>query len=345
MTGADPVPPPAGTSAASLRTGPAGAARRLARDLLAPAAAGVDAAGVLPRGHLDALADAGLYGVVGPAGAGGLDADGATLAAVVEELAAGDLATAFVFLQHHGAVGRLAAAGSHPDLLADLCAGRRRAGIALQAATRPDAAPITVRGDGGDLVLDGTVPWVTGWGLVDVVLVAARTGDDVAFVLVDAVRGPELDVVPQSLVAVQASATVELRLTGHRVPAGRLLGTTPIAEVRAGDAAGLRLNGSLALGLVRRCARLVGPSSLDAALDAARVCLDGAGPTDLPVARADAAALAHRAAGALAVATGSAAARAGSVAERTAREALFLLVFGSRPAIREALLDRFGATR
>ncbi len=324
---------------------PVEVARRLAAELLAPAAAGVDATGVLPRGHLDALAGAGLYGLVGPADAGGLDADAATLAAVVEELAAGDLATAFVWLQHHGVVGRLAAAGSHPDLLADLCSGRRRAGIALQAATRPDAAPVTLRRDGGEPVLDGAVPWVTGWGLVDVLLVAARDGEDVALVLADAVEGPGLGVVPQSLVAVQASATVELRLTGHRVPAGGLLGTTPLATVRAGDAAGLRLNGSLALGLVRRVCRLVGASPLDGELDAVRARLDAAGPADLPAARAEAAALAHRAAGVLAVVTGSASARAGSVAGRTVREALFLLVFGSRPAIRTALLERFGAGR
>ncbi|MGY1794420.1 acyl-CoA dehydrogenase family protein [Geodermatophilus sp. SYSU D00525] len=326
-------------------TPPVEVARALAEDLLAPTAAEVDATGVLPRGHLDALAAAGLYGLVGPADAGGLGADGATLAAVVEELAAGDLATAFVWLQHHGVVGRLAASRAHPELLADLCAGRRRAGIALQAATRPDAAPVTVRRDGGDLVLDGAVPWVTGWGLLDVVLVAARDGDDVAFVLADAACGPTLAAVPQALVAVQASATVELHLRGHRVPAGRLLGATPLAEVRAGDAAGLRLNGSLALGLARRCARLVGPSPLDDDLAAVRARLDAAGPDGLPEARAAAAALAHRAAGALVVATGSGAARAGSVAERTAREAVFLLVFGSRPAIRASLLARLGAAR
>jgi alkylation response protein AidB-like acyl-CoA dehydrogenase len=323
---------------------PVETARALAASLLAPAAADVDASGVLPRGLLDALAGAGLYGVIGPADAGGLDADEATLAAVVEELAAGDLATAFVWLQHHGAVGWLAAAGSRPDLLADLCRGRVRAGIALQAANRPDAAPVTVRRDGGDLVLDGAVPWVTGWGLVDLLLVAAREGEDVAFVLVDAVEGPTLTVVPQSLVAVQASATVELRMSGHRVPADRLLGRTPLADVRAGDAAGLRINGSLSLGLVARCARLIGPSPLDDDLAAARTRLDAAGPEELPDARAGAAALAHRAAGALVVASGSGAVRAGSVAERTAREALFLLVFGSRPAIRASLLTRLGAT-
>ncbi|WP_158550779.1 hypothetical protein [Geodermatophilus sp. TF02-6] len=40
------------------------------------------------------------------------------------------------------------------------------------------------------------------------------------------------------------------------------------------------------------------------------------------------------------MATGSRAVLTGSDAERTAREALFLLVFGSRPAIRQALLGR-----
>jgi hypothetical protein len=38
-------------------------------------------------GHLDALAAAGLYGLVGPHSAGGLGADVATLCAVVEILA------------------------------------------------------------------------------------------------------------------------------------------------------------------------------------------------------------------------------------------------------------------
>jgi alkylation response protein AidB-like acyl-CoA dehydrogenase len=321
---------------------PVEVARRLAGELLAPAAVEVDAAGVLPRGHLDALAGAGLYGLTGPRSAGGLAADLATVAAVVEELAAGDLAATFVWLQHIGVVTRVAASGAHRDLLPDLCAGRRRAGVALQAAVRPGPPAIRAHEDGGDLVLDGAVPWVTGWGAVDVVLVAARDGEDVVFVLADAVEGPTLQVVPQRMVAVQASATVELRVSGHRVPSGRLVSRMPLAALLAGDAATLRVNGSLALGLVRRCAGLIGPSPLDDDLAAVRARLDGAAPGDLPDARAEAAALASRAAAALVVATGSGAVRAGSVAERTAREALFLLVFGSRPAIAAALVAELG---
>ncbi|WNV77448.1 acyl-CoA dehydrogenase family protein [Geodermatophilus sp. DSM 44513] len=322
------------------------AARRLAADLLAPAAAAVEADGAVPRAHLDALAAAGLYGLTGPADAGGLDADRDTVAAVVEELAAGDLATTFVWLQHLGVVGRLAAAGP-PELraahLADLCAGRVRAGIALQAALRPGPPAVRVHRDGAELVLDGAVPWVTGWGLVDLLMVAARDGEEVLFTLLDARDGPTLAATPQPMLAVAASATVELRLTGHRVPAGRLVHAAPLAGLLAGDAAGLRLNGSLALGLVLRCTRLVGASPLDGELAAARARLDAAGPAELPAARAEAAALAHRAAGALVVATGSRAVRTGDVAGRTLREAAFLLVFGSRPAIRAELLARFGA--
>ena len=235
----------------------------------------------MPRSSLDRLADAGLYGLTGPVDAGGAAANAATVAAVVEELAAGDLATTFVWLQHLGVVGRLATSGS-PQLrstfLADLCAGRLRAGIALQAAVRPGPPAIRARRDGAELVLDGAVPWVTGWGLVDLLLVAARDGDDVAFVLVDAEDGPTLGATTQPMVAVAASRTVELRLTGHRVPAERLVQQTPLADLLAGDAAGLRLNGSLALGLALRCTRLIGPSPLDGELAAVRAGLDAAGP-------------------------------------------------------------------
>ena len=321
-------------------------ARRLAEELLFPAAAGVDAAGAVPRGHLDALAAAGLYGLTGPVDAGGLAASPATVAAVVEELAAGDLATAFVWLQHLGVVPQVAAGPPvlRAELLADLCTGRRRAGIALQAATRPGRDAVQVRPDGDELVLEGTVPWVTGWGHGDLLLVAARdaTGETVEFVLLDAVAGPTLVATPQRLVAVTASSTVELALRGHRVPVGRRLGAVPLAELRAGDAAGLRGNGSLALGLVVRCARLLGPSPLDGDLASVREQLDTADAAALPAARAAASALAHRAAGLLVARTGSRAVLAGSDAERTAREALFLLVFGSRPAIRDALVEELG---
>jgi hypothetical protein len=83
----------------------------------------------------------------------------------------------------------------------------------------------------------------------------------------------------------------------------------------------------------------MGPGPLDAELDARRAQLDGATEETMAAARAAAAELAWRAAGALTVHTGSGSLLISDHAQRLAREALFLLVFGTRPAIRANLLE------
>ena len=82
------------------------------------------------------------------------------------------------------------------------------------------------------------------------------------------------------------------------------------------------------------------------ALAACRARLDAALGTDpgpMVDARAAASELAIRAAAALAVRDGGHAVAADQHAQRLAREAVFLLVFGSRPGIKSALLQRLGA--
>src|SRR5579875_2367311 len=97
-----------------LRTGPADAAamttgdriQALAARLLRDAPA-VDASGTLPAGHLDGLAEAGLYGIFAPPAAGGLGLATGAVYAAVEELASACLATTFVWIQHFGLVAAL----------------------------------------------------------------------------------------------------------------------------------------------------------------------------------------------------------------------------------------------
>ena len=120
-----------------------------------------------------------------------------------------------------------------------------------------------------------------------------------------------------------------------------MVASEPYLPPPAHDGGG-RSNGSLALGVARRCTALIGPSSLDAELRARRVQLDSCDELGLARARAAAVELAGRASAALIAHTGSRAIKAGEHAERLAREALFLLVFGSRPAIRTALLESLG---
>lgn len=322
-------------------------ARAIAEDVLFPAALDTDVSDLLPATHLDLLAQQGFYGLAGPADAGGMDLDPTTTSAVVESLASGCLTTAFVWLQHRNPVRAVATSdtpGVRDAWLAALCRGDRRAGIAL-AGNRP-GPPIlrAARTARGDVILDGEAPWVSGWGRIDVILVTARDGDNVVKVLVDATEVPTLHAERLHLVGANASGTVTLGFHDHAVPAERVVGEEPHADVLARDAAGLRLNGSLALGVVDRCCRLMGPSAFDERLVAVRKELDDATPERLPTARAAASELAMRAAAALTVAQGSRSILADQHAQRLAREALFLLVFGSRPAIRAELSRRLADT-
>jgi alkylation response protein AidB-like acyl-CoA dehydrogenase len=126
-------------------------AQQLAREVLFPAAIDTDRAAVLPVALLDALADAGLYGLTGPATAGGVGADFATVCAVVEALSSGCLTTAFVWVQHQAALNA-AAASENPaieDLVAPLCSGVRRAGLTLGGAVPgPPSLRARQAGDG-----------------------------------------------------------------------------------------------------------------------------------------------------------------------------------------------------
>jgi alkylation response protein AidB-like acyl-CoA dehydrogenase len=322
-------------------------ARAIAEDVFFPAALGTDVSDLLPATHLDLLAHEGFYGIAGPAEAGGMELDPSTTSQVVETLASGCLTTAFVWLQHRNPV-RAVAASDTPGLrdawLAELCRGERRAGIAL-AGNRP--GPPILRGSRtsqGDVILDGEAPWVSGWGRVDVILVTAREGDSVVSVLVDAAEVATLHAERLRLVGANASGTVTLRFEDHVVPAERVVGEVPHADVLARDAATLRLNGSLALGVVDRCCRLMGATAFDEQLVAVRGSLDDATPETMPAARAAASELALRAAASLTVSHGSRSIVADQHPQRLVREALFLLVFGSRPAIRAELSRRLAGT-
>jgi alkylation response protein AidB-like acyl-CoA dehydrogenase len=250
-----------------------------------------------------------------------------------------------VYIQHHGAPQALAASTNTAlasEWLPELCAGRHRTGVAL-AGARPGPSLLHARPAPGGWWLEGSAPWVTGWGLVDAVLTLARTADQqLLSLLVDATESDTLRAVPVQLMACNASRTVELRLSSHFVPAGRVVSIEPYAAPPAHDGGG-RSNGSLALGVARRACLLLGPTQLDAELALRRERLDTADARGLAGARAAAVELALRASAALITHSGSRSIAGASHAQRLAREALFLLVFGSRPAIASALLEQLGA--
>jgi len=265
-----------------------GAALRLAEEVLFPAALATDASPVVPVALLDALAEAGLYCLVGPREAGGLDADARTFALVSEALAGGCLTTTFVWAQHHSAVRTVRAArpAVRDAWLRSLCSGERSAGVAYASLRRPGAPLLVAQPSEGGWTIDGTAPWVTGWTRVDVVHVAARTGDGrIVWALVDASPSETLEVTPFHLAAVAASATVTLAFRAHRVDEERVTLVEGFDEWHRRDLAGLRPNGSLALGLARRCAAPYGLCSHPARPGKRRSRHHARGPRAAPRAR------------------------------------------------------------
>jgi hypothetical protein len=315
---------------------PVAAARRLAEDLLLPDAEAVDAADRIPSSHLLALDDSGLTGLAAT------DADLETRVDVAAALAGGCLATAFVWLQHQGALGPVSRSTAPVARFAsDLASGRTRAGVVITAVRGPQ--PLRLRGDVDvERTLSGSAFWVTGWGVADVLRVAAVDDDGaIATALVDV--GPGMRAAPAELVAANASATVTLAFDDVPVPADRFIDAVPWEAWAAADAAGLAGNGALALGVAGRAAGYAESTALVDEVAAARADLLSAGVDALPAARAACSALAVRAAAVLAVRDGGRSVIRGSRADRLLREAHFLLGFGSRPAIRTDLLRRLRA--
>ncbi|RBO93616.1 acyl-CoA dehydrogenase family protein [Nocardia puris] len=326
-------------------------AREIADNVLFPAAGEVDRRGEVPGEHWELLAREGFYGLAASAGTGELGVP--EIVEILETLSGGCLSTTFVWMQHNGAV--LGLAGTENTALRDryfdgLVRGAIRAGVAFAGAVSNPAKLFAREVDGGYL-LNGDAPFVSGWGVVDLLQVSARddsSGTDlVVNGLVDAATGDGLSAHTLELVAGQATSTVRLKFEDYLLPADRVTGTAPYSDFLSYQAFGSRLNGCVACGVAGRAIRLLREAGQETAaaalgkrLDAARSALDAAlaAPDTMPAARAAAADVALQAAGALVAAVGAPALLAGHTAQRLVREATFTLVAASRPDMREHLL-------
>lgn len=316
-------------------------ASRLAEEELYPNATAVDT-GRRPLGeNLDLLARHGFYGAALPREAGGLGVDLPTAALATEILASGCLSTMLTLGQHQGIAGLVASQGS-PQLrerwLPGLASGAIRSGTAFTGAI-PGPPRLTVRWTPGGYRVDGAAPWVSGWGMVHVLGTAARDEEDnIRWLLVDAEESMTLQVRAQRMLAANATHTVTLEFTHHTVPLDRLVTVSTQADHARGEPFRKRRNGALVLGVARRCAQLLEDPAWTAELDAVRAELDAM--ADIDAARARAAEFAVRAATAAVARGGAQGVLEDSTPQRLLREAGLMMVFGSRPAIRDALLGR-----
>ena len=169
-------------------------------------------------GTPEVVGQAGLYGLFAPETDGGLGLGYPGMCSVVEELSSGCLASTFVWAQHFRFLGAMLDQATPAPLrekyLPGAVAGEVKGGVALTGLL-PGPPRLVARPVPGGWRLEGEAPWVSGWGVVDVIVVLARGPDGtVVSLLVDAKPQPGLSVTPLRLVALNASRTVRARFGG-----------------------------------------------------------------------------------------------------------------------------------
>ncbi len=358
-------------------------AHQVAEQVLAPAATATDQADRVPQANLDALAGAGLMALACPTALGGQPVPRPVVRRVHELIGGACGATSFVFTQHHGPVAMLAASANTELVerwLDRLCGGQALAGIAFAHLRRPGPPPVAAEAVPGGYRLSGTAPWVTSWGMAQVIAVGAqidsaaglqgRSGPaEVVWCLVgatptDTVRPSP----PLRLSVMQASSTVRLSFDGLFVPSRDVVTVEALDAWRRRDQVATARPRPAVLGLAETCCRLLTGRARQrpsAGVAEASTALAGElsrcrarsyqlddqalapGSQDLDdhlaamvEARAWGLGLAQRAAHALVAANGGAAMALDHPAQRLAREATFHSVAAQDQAMRAATLAR-----
>jgi len=318
--------------------------------------------------NVQRLGAAGLFGLGVPAGYGGLEADAATRHEYAEILASSCGVTAFTQQQIQTGIRLVVEADNEAlkcALLPSLAAGRALCGVALTHLRR--AGPPSVRAErvAGGYLLNGLVPWISGWGLLDgFALGAALESGEHVLVHVDKEQcGASLSAsAPLPLVVMAASDTVEVTVTDLFIPAACALAIRPAGALRVSDEKTITTHAALPLGCARGCARhlrelaaLPGREALSQTAFALTLEIDGcrrealrwcdcADHPDYKAhalrARATANVLAVRAAYAAVVATGGRAHLATSAPQRLLREAQFYGTAVQTPDVQASTLDQ-----
>lgn len=329
--------------------------------MLLASAEHTDGADHLPDGHFRAMAALGLNGMAVAVESGGLGLTPPEVRLVLRRLGSGCGATAFAFAQHHGTTAAVAA--SKNTAMRDRWLGRLTgdtlAGIAYAHVRRP--GPPALRAEpasdtDGAWILDGRAPWVTSWGLAEVLGVAAQTADGrLLWSLVPASEGGGLSVAKRfELSVLGATATVALTFDGYRIEPDRVIDVVDFGPWADHDRHLAARPNPLCLGIGDRALALLGDIDADRAdrlqpawgelgrraeRQAQTVDRRQADEAAVAKVRAEAVLGTQHLTAALLAAVGGGAMELGHPAQRLHREAGFYVVQAQNAAGRAALLD------
>ncbi|MFD6452886.1 acyl-CoA dehydrogenase family protein [Nocardia sp. NPDC060220] len=210
--------------------------RDYAERVLRPAALSTDRTGVLAD-RIDELGGLGLLNHLAPTEFGGLAIDRDTDRRVHEIIAGACFNTWLVWAQHAPLAGRIAAAGAPVSALAaQILRGELLLGAGVSDVRRFPDHYVVARKAADGWTFDGTLSWVSGWGLNSALTVAAVEPDTETVVTALVPVGPRTrSTGPLALGAVAGSRTARVHLDEVFVPDENVLTTQSLDQARIDD--------------------------------------------------------------------------------------------------------------
>lgn len=209
-------------------------AAEIVKKELAPRVAELDRTGEFPMDVMDALREAGFYGMGIPEQYGGLGLDVTTQMAIYEEIAKVDAGFSFNFALASGEFGLLETAGAPEELklyyAEKILSGSICSFCLTEAQAGSDAANIrtTAVRDGDAYVLNGTKCFITNGALADMYIVFAYTDKSkgtkgISAFLVEKKHGVKVGKTEDKM-GLKLSITSELIFDNVRIPASNRIG-------------------------------------------------------------------------------------------------------------------------
>lgn len=223
------------------------------REEVAPKANAMDSDPVLLGQAVDGMFDRGLMALRRPEIYGGPAVPESDFRAFQELVARHSGALAFLQTQHQSA-GSMIAKSKNESLksryLPFMAEGGKRLGIGFSQLRRPGPPMVTANPVDGGYVLNGHVPWLTGWTFYDEFLVGATLPDgEAVFGVVPLKSGEGISIsAPMELAAMQSAQTVTVDLNNVFMNSDDVAFIHPPRWIHANDMLNIALQAHFALG-------------------------------------------------------------------------------------------------
>jgi len=223
------------------------------REVVAPRAEEIDQSIDAMRETLAEMCERGFMALKRPTAYGGPDMPETEFRQF--QVASARVSGAFAFLQtqHQSAVALISRSDNESlkaEYLPKMANGERLVGIGFSQLRRPGEPTMRATEVEGGYVLDGHVPWCTGFGFYGEFLVGAQLPDGRAlFAIVPLVSGPGVRVSePMKLAAMETAQTVTIDFEGFRVGPEKVVFIRERGWIQNNDRINIALQGQFAVG-------------------------------------------------------------------------------------------------